>query len=186
MSDLILQNVPGGLPTTFENAGIGFFSGWYGQGVPPFGGGSGIGLALSKLIYATTISLPITIRKITFTVNAAVAASKVYVALYDSTGTLVPNSSNGGASGVSTGLVTTTLGTPFTINPGLYYVWVNADTTGITLDGQGSQAGTNNLMNKNVVRMGTSANGITGAAAPATLGVLTAASQGVVNILFEA
>lgn len=182
----ISGNIAGSqLPTTFESAGIGWFLAWWGH-TSPTTSGTNAGLTTAKLIYSVQVLELITVRKISFKVNTAVAASKVYVALYDSGGTLVTNSSNGGAASTSAVNVTTTLGTPFTISPGFYYVFIQADTTGVTLDSSGAAA-TNlyNLMNANVTRMGTCANGISGAAVPGTLGVLTAAAQAVPFILFE-
>jgi len=172
------------MPTTFKSAGIGYFNALWGMGPPPTAG-SNIPLTTAKLVYATQVLYPITVRNIVFKVNAPVAASKVYIALYDASGTLVPNSSNGGAAGTSIAVVSTALGTPFTINPGLYYVFVQADTTGITIDGNAFAATTDTVLNKNVTRVGTCANGISGAAVPGTLGVLTPVSNSIPQILFE-
>lgn len=173
------------MPTTFESAGIGYFNSFWGM-APPATGGSAIAITTAKLVYATQVLYPMTVRKIVFKVNTAVAASKVYIALYNSAGTLVANSSNGGAAGSSIAVVSTTLGTPFTINPGLYYVFVQADTTGISIDGNGFAANADTILNANAVRVGTATNGISGAAVPGTLGSLAAASNSIPHVLFEA
>jgi hypothetical protein len=172
------------MPTTFETAGIGYFCSFWGMAPPATGGGT-LGLTTNKFVYATQVLYPITVRNIIFQVNTAVAASKVYIALYDSSGTLVPNSSNGGASSAAIGVISTALGTPFTINPGLYYVFIQADTTGVGLDGNGYSGAADNQLNKNVARIGSPANGISGAAVPATLGTITKVANGIIGVIFE-
>jgi hypothetical protein len=172
------------MPVTFKTAGIGFFSCFWGMAPPATGGGT-LGLTTNKFVYATQVLYPITVRNIIFQVNTAVAASKVYIALYDSSGTLVPNSSNGGASSAAIGVISTALGTPFTINPGLYYVFIQADTTGVGLDGNGYSGAADNQLNKNVARIGSPANGISGAAVPATLGTITKVANGIIGVIFE-
>lgn len=173
------------MPTDFETAGIGYFFALWGFGPPPTGG-VGLGLGASKFIYATLVTEPITVRKIAFNVTTFQAASKIYVALYDSSKNLVANSSTGGVVTTSNGVKSTTLGTPVTLNPGLYYVFIQGDTAGLVVDGVTGATNSLAILNQNVTRVGTPTNGVSAGAVPSSLGTLNTAVVGAISILFEA
>lgn len=150
-----------------------------------FASGANIGIGNLALVWATPLTAPIIVRKISFTVATAQPASHIYVAIYDANGNLVPNSSTGGVITTAIGVKSVTLATPVALAPGLYYVLVAGDVAGLNLDGSGWAGTTNTLMNTNKVRIGTPANGIVGSAVPATLGVITAFNAGLPLVLFE-
>lgn len=167
-------NLPGShMPTTFTGSGNGGYLTPWGQNNLPQGASGASALATNKLFAMILVGEPATIRKMAFNVSTSVNGAKIYIAVYDSTGTLVANSSNGGqALTAATGNYSTTLGTPVTLNPGTYYVFMQADTTGVSLNGLAMGVGIL-LANANQARWGTCANGISGAAVPGTLGALT-------------
>ena len=174
------------MPTSLETAGIGYFHAFWGM-APPAGGGSAFVLGANKFVFGTQIVFPITVRKISFQTVTGQAASKIYVAVYDSGGTLITNSSNGGAtSTASNTVITTTLGTPFTLNPGFYYVFIQGDTAGLSVQSVNFSNAAEAVMNQNVTRLASPANGVSGAAVPGTLGALTVNSAlPVIQILLE-
>lgn len=147
-------------------------------------------LGTTKSAIMVAVTTPITIRNISFNVVTNVGGAKFYAAIYDSSQNLVPNSSNGGASLASIGAVSTTLGTPVPLNPGIYWIFYQPDTTGAVLTG--INVGGSIVLaqppptNTNVVRAGNPANGISGSAVPASLGGVSSGTVVTPYVMFEA
>jgi hypothetical protein len=168
-----------------QTAGLGggFWSTWN-EGFPPTGG-TALGLGTTKLVYGIQLLTQHTIRKITFRIDTAVAASNVVIGLYSQDGNtrylntgLIPST--------TTGIKVATISPAVVIPAGLYFVFISGDTAGIQVDGVSIAANLAALANQNSIYCGNSANGITGGNAPTTLGAITPSNGAPTLIHFEA
>lgn len=177
------------LPSPFTAAGIGFLWAYIGQSFPPATATTVGFFALNQpLYYLTQVLQPITIRKAVLTITTLQAASKVYVAIYDSAFNKVTNSDFPNFNGASATTQSVTLATPVVLNPGIYYIGVAEDTAGVVLAGF---AGGNNgnlgvIFNTNVNRCLTGANNLSAGVMPSSIGAQTLRnSAGLMAVLLE-
>lgn len=148
--------------------------------------------ANTVLVFQFALDAIVTVRKVTFLNGSTVTASATAsFGIYDLSGNLLLDS-GAFSTAVATQNLTNTLGSPVTLNPGIY--WFAQACTNGTNDARGSAAGaifTGSVLpiarNLNTVRQGTAANAYSGGVLPATLGVVTGVTtRAPVAILFEA
>lgn len=120
----------------------------------------------------------------TINVTTAGTSETFYTCLYNAAGTSLLWSANGGVNGIA---VDTFSAAQYTAYPGIYMVgWEQTGTTGAAVQTLGSSISPiQSIVNKNGNRIGTSANTVSGAACPATLGTITAAAETYPAILLE-
>lgn len=184
----------GGL--TLSTSGIGYF--WGGM---PLLGNSDSAIAWNSssgnTLTAIQFVLPftITINKITIGIGTGVSGSFVLVGIYDQNGNKVIDS--GEFSGTTSSVVlSNTLSAGVTLPAGVYYfAWGWTGTGSSALTSANSFTATaatgstwpSNPMNKNVTRVATAGNSISGGVMPSSLGTLTALSSlnAIPAVLFE-
>jgi hypothetical protein len=171
-------------------AGAGFIFGGLPVGAIPANTQSGesfcANVANKVMMVQWVVECTITIRKMTVGVGVLDAGKHAFCGIYDSTGALLADltsQASGSFSTSATGLITITLTTPYTLNPGVYYLGYSSDSTvakvGLSynlLVGPAPQQPVA-FINQNVARFGFATNPVSAGAMPATLGALTASSS---------
>ena len=92
---------------------------------------------------------------------------------------------SGGVSTTTTGVKVTALGTPVTLEPGIYWQADTTDSTVVQMR-KVSMTSMDSLLNSQTLeKMGIAANTSTAGALPATLGAITAAAQSPLYVIYE-
>lgn len=173
------------LPNLFPTAGVGFFWAGTGPSYPITNSNSTVVTVANQVrVVQTIVPYGITVRKITIGVVALNAAQTGTVGVYDSSGNRLIDSGTFSLAAVAT--LTNTLGSPVTLAPGVYYIaYSQTDATTAKIQTLLNPAIIQPVFTNNVPRMGTAANSVSGGVMPATLGVVTAASNFIPLVLFE-
>lgn len=176
-----------GVPS-FTTAGQGCF--WGGQGLWPVGGGPINAGNASGAVYViqTILLFQITVRKFTVDFQNSNLGNFWTGGLYDITGNtkLIDSGQISEASG---GLKVVTLGSPVTLQPGMYWFAYGHSNPGMSLNSGYAVTNMGNIpLNANAQRFGTAANSLSSNNLPATLGAIGSwpGVNGIGTALFEA
>lgn len=140
------------------------------------------------LVWQFVIPFRITVRKITFSNGSTVtAAATATFGIYDISGNKLIDSGTF-STAVASQTVTNTLGTPVTLNPGVYWFAQSCSNTSNTSSGNiNDSAAGRTMRNASGVRQGTAANSASSGVLPSTLGTVTGTTNRVpVAVFFEA
>ena len=169
---------------TVDTAGEGFFFG----GIV-YAKGSNISSAFNSganVVVTDQFVLPFraTVRKIVFEVTTLSVGAFASVGLYSADGnTLLVHT--GAVSTTTTGNKSTTLGTPVTLEPGIYVLARTYSDGTIVCRGFTTSGTTRGFLNQNANRVGDAANASSSGVLPATLGAITPGADNLIVALFE-
>jgi len=126
-------------------------------------------------VHRPTIMAPQVLGHATFNVTTGGTAETMYVCLYNAGGTTLLWSASGSVNSSST--VVSVSASQYTLLPGVEYIvaYGQSGTTSAVVTTESNSNTFGSIINQNIVRLGTAANGVgTGPGCPATTGVLTA------------
>jgi len=132
-------------------------------------------------VYRQVIPVGMWVNTIAFGVETAEASKFASIAIWDLTGT-VKIIDSGALSIASTGIKSTTLGTPVYLPPGIYLVAFVSDRTSGAFTGVAIPSGSSIWNSGAVAGMNTAANAGVAGAQPASLGVLTGTNFGLAPV----
>ncbi len=185
-----LGNLPGpSMPTIFNGSGSGaFFCGWYGEAPPEVNATATTASGAFQVVMLTRLNFPHTVRKCSLYMTSTGTAN-AYLAIYNSAGTSRLLDTGAIANGSSASVKTATLGSPVSLNPGLYYVYIACEAT-VTVSTSNSVTGAHvfDLMGANFTRRASSSAAPSGGASPSSINGTLTNSTGNTNIplcLFE-
>lgn len=131
------------------------------------------GTANQVRVVQFVLPTPVTARKMTVNISTPSAGQSVYVGVYSAAGAKLLEAALSCATLNGT---TTTLASPVTLAAGTYFYAYSASNTTCAITGVPLGTSFANMMQKNAVRLATSANLVSGGVMPATLGTLASSS----------